>query len=506
MPSLGEHAVAHPDKVAVVEIGDDRERSRTYGDLSARVNRLARVFHRLGATPDSRVAVMLANGVEFVEAGLATGAAQCWYVPVNWHLKTDELAYLLEDSGAKVLVTSPDLEGIARAATATTNTPLLVVGPAYEDALAAEDDEPLGGGWSGPGWVLYTSGTTGRPKGVVHGEPDAAAMEQSRHALIAMWGFTPEDVYGLAGPGYHAGPGGYCFTTTWLGGTVIALRSWDARAFLSAVERHRISTVFLTPAHLIRILEVPDDERARYDLSSLRLLIQSGAPCAVDVKRRILDALPHTEVSEMYGASEGGVTRITAAEWRERPGSVGKPWPGVEVRILSENGDELPVGEEGLIYSKPPGGRRFHYHGDEAKTASAWRDDAFTVGDIGRLDEDGYLYVTDRVSDMVLWGGVNIYPREIEEVLFTHPAVVDCAVFGVPDDRYGEVLKAVVEVREPVSDDDVRGYVRDRLADYKVPTYVDVVETLPRDPNGKVLKRLLREEHVKAANKGSAHG
>ncbi|MFL6239885.1 MAG: AMP-binding protein [Actinomycetes bacterium] len=505
MPSLGEHAAAHPDRPAVVEVGDadgNGQRQRTYAELSTRVNQLARVFRRLGAVPGSRVAVMLPNGLEFVEAGLATGAAQNWYVPVNWHLKTDELAYLLQDSEAKVLVTSGELESIGRAATSTTNCPLLVVGPSYEEALAAEDDSPLEGGWSGPGWVLYTSGTTGRPKGVVHGEPDAQAMEDSRHALIAMWGFRPDDVYGLAGPGYHAGPGGYTFMTTWLGGTVAAMRTWDARTFLAAVERHRISTVFLTPAHLIRILEVPDEERGRYDLSSLRLVIQSGAPCAIDVKRRILDALPHTEISEMYGASEGGVTRITAAEWRERPGSVGRPWPGVEVRILSEAGEELPVGAEGLIYSKPPGGRRFHYHGDDAKTASAWRDDAFTVGDIGRLDEDGYLYVTDRISDMVLWGGVNIYPREIEEVLFTHPAVVDCAVFGVPDDRYGEVLKAVVEVRDPVDGDTLRAHVRDRLADYKVPTYVDVVATLPRDPNGKVLKRLLREEHVKASSHG----
>src|SRR3954470_6191095 len=183
MPSLAENAVAHSKKAAVIEVGD-AERTRTYGELSSRVNRLARVFQRLGAQPGDRVAVMLANSLEFVEAGIATGTAQCWYVPVNWHLKTDELAYLLQDSDAKVLVTSPELEQIARAATATTNTTLLVTGPAYEEALAAEADAPLDGAWTGPAWVLYTSGTTGRPKGVVHGEPDAAAMEQSRHALI----------------------------------------------------------------------------------------------------------------------------------------------------------------------------------------------------------------------------------------------------------------------------------------------------------------------------------
>ncbi|MDX6285209.1 MAG: long-chain acyl-CoA synthetase [Frankiales bacterium] len=501
MPTLVEHAAATPDKLAVVE-GVSGERTRTYAELSSRVNRLARAYRTLGATPGSRVAVMLANSLEFVEAGCATGVAQTWYVPVNWHLKTDELAYILADSNVRVLVTSPELESIAHAATAAVGCPLLVTGSSYEQAIAAEDDAPLDGAWSGPAWVLYTSGTTGRPKGVVHGEPDAAAMEQARAALIAMWGLTPDDIYGLAGPGYHAGPGGYCFTTTGLGGTVVALPKWDAREFLAAIDRHGITTVFLTPAHLIRILEVPEEVRATYDVSSLRLLIQSGAPCPVDVKRRILDVFPTTEISEMYGASEGGVTRITTAEWRERPGSVGKPWPGVEVRILDASGAELPVGTEGLIYSKPPSGRRFHYHGDDAKTDAAWLDDAFTVGDIGRVDEDGYLYVTDRVSDMVLWGGVNIYPREIEDVLFTHPTVVDCAVFGVPDDRYGEVLKAVIEVRGATSPESLQEYVRERLADYKVPTYVVIVDTLPRDPNGKVLKRLLREDHVKAA----AHG
>jgi long-chain acyl-CoA synthetase len=250
---------------------------------------------------------------------------------------------------------------------------------------------------------------------------------------------------------------------------------------------------------MIRILEVGDDALATYDLSSLRLVIHAGAPCPVDVKRRILDLLPHTDVSELYGASEGGVSRITAAEWRERPGSVGKTWPGVEVRILSEDGAERPAGEDGLIYVRPAGGRRFHYHGDEDKTAGAWRDDAFTVGDIGHVDGDGYLYITDRASDMVLWGGVNVYPREIEEVLHQHPAVVDCAVFGVPDERYGEALKAVVETRTPVAADELKAYLAEHLADFKVPTHLDLVGTLPRDPNGKVLKRFLREQHVQAA-------
>jgi len=253
-----------------------------------------------------------------------------------------------------------------------------------------------------------------------------------------------------------------------------------------------VSTTFMTPAHFIRILEVPEDERAKFDVSSLRLIIHGGAPCPVPVKERIIDVLAPGEVHELYGASEGGATRITPAEWRAHPGSVGTPWPGTEILIVGDDGELCPVGEDGIVYIRPPGGLRFEYHNDAEKTAGAWRDDAFTVGDIGHLDADGYLYITDRVSDMVLWGGVNVYPREIEEVLHTHPDVVDCAVFGIPDDRYGEVLKAVVEVRTPVDADAIRSHVRERLADYKVPSVVEFVDELPRDPNGKVLKRLLK--------------
>jgi long-chain acyl-CoA synthetase len=214
----------------------------------------------------------------------------------------------------------------------------------------------------------------------------------------------------------------------------------------------------------------------------------------VPVKERILDALAPAEVWELYGASEGGATRISPSEWRERPGSVGTPWPGVEVRVLDDDGRALPPGDTGLVYIRPSGGARFHYHDDPEKTESVWRDDAFTVGDVGHLDADGYLYLTDRASDMVIRGGVNIYPREIEDVLFTHPAVVDCAVFGVPDDRLGERLHAVIETRAPVTDADLDAFCRARVADYKVPASWELVAELPRHPNGKVLKRLLREQ------------
>jgi len=256
-----------------------------------------------------------------------------------------------------------------------------------------------------------------------------------------------------------------------------------------------VTCSFMVPSHFIRILEVPETARVAPDHATLRIIVHAGAPCPIDVKHRIIAALAPCEISELYGMSEGGATRISMTEWLERPGSVGTPWPGVEVRILDESGAVVPTGETGMIYVRPPGGMRFQYHDDPDKTAEAWSDDAFTVGDIGHLDADGSLFLTDRAADLVISGGVNVYPREIEEVLHTHPEVVDCAVFGIPDERLGERLHAVVEVRTTVPDDALAAHCREHLADYKVPKSFELVDELPRQPNGKVLKRVLREPH-----------
>ena len=474
-----------PSKAALV-LGDD---VRTYAELADRAARLATVFHDRGVPSDGTgaVAVMVPNSFEFFETAFGACRVEARFLPVNWHLKSDELAWILADSGAQVLVAHPSLkEYVDVALEQTPSCSVLWTGEEYERAIASADPWPTEG-WRSPAFIFYTSGTTGRPKGVVHGglTPDTMALAQQ--GLVALWGFRADDVHILAGPAYHAGPGGYAFTTLFSGGTVVILPAWDALEALRLVAHHRVTTTFMTPAHFIRILEVPDDERAAFDLTSWRLIIHGGAPCPVPVKRRIIDALPDTEVWELYGASEGGATRVSPVEWLERPGTVGKPWPGVEV-IIDAEGDR----DEGVIYIKPAGGATFHYHRDDAKTAAAWREGAFTVGDIGRVDDDGYLYITDRVSDMVLRDGVNVYPREIEEVLHTHPAVVDCAVFGVPDERHGEILVAVVETRAPVTEDELAQHVRDRLADFKVPARFTFVDELPRDPNGKVMKRLLR--------------
>lgn len=495
-------ASAEPDRPALILDG----KVRTYGEFAERTTRLARVLSDDGIGPDDRVAIMLPNGFEFFETWGAATRLDAAVVLINWHLKADELAYILTDSGAKVLVAHADLAEFCRAALDLVPgcTALMVGGPddgtGYEAVIAAAAPTPDGiegavemVGLASP--IFYTSGTTGRPKGVVHGRPDAEAASRNMEGQLALWGWSADDTYILSGPAYHAGPGGWAMAALYVGAPTVIVPAFEPLEWLRLVGAHRVTCSFMVPSHFIRILEVPEAARAALDHSSLRLIAHAGAPCPVVVKRRIIDALAPCEIAELYGMSEGGATRISMAEWLERPGSVGLPWPGVEVRILDDASQRVPVGETGLIYVRPPGGARFEYHDDPKKTASAWSDDAFSVGDVGHVDADGYLYLTDRAADMVIRGGVNIYPREVEEVLYEHPSVVDCAVFGIPDDRLGERLHAVVEVRDIVDVDVLRDHCREHLADFKIPASFELVGKLPRQPNGKVLKRLLREPH-----------
>jgi long-chain acyl-CoA synthetase len=436
-------------------------------------------------------------------------------VPINWHLKAEEVNYILNDCGAGILVCHADLWPHIRDGVPD-HVKVLIVPTPPEIAVAfnvAAELTHLPAGmtdwdtwrdahapWSGPPGrmspMFYTSGTTGRPKGVIQGPFTPARAGASQDGQRRLWSWEPDDVYIVSGPAYHAGPGGWAMTAFYVGATTVILPTWDAREWLRLVERHRVTRSFMVPAHFIRILEVPEAERGARHLSSLRLIVHGAAPCPVDVKRRIMEALAPAQIWELYGMSEGGATRISPEEWLRKPGSVGTPWPGVEVRILDEHGVEQKPGVDGLIYVLPPGGARFRYHGDPDKTAAAWRDEGFTVGDVGHLDEDGYLYVTDRAADMVIRGGVNIYPREVEDALHRHPAVVDCAVFGVPDARHGEHLVAVVETRQPLSADALMDHCRSILADFKCPEQMEVVDTLPRDPAGKVLKRRLKEQYA----------
>jgi long-chain acyl-CoA synthetase len=279
-----------------------------------------------------------------------------------------------------------------------------------------------------------------------------------------------------------------------LGATVVVMARWDAEAALAVIERDRVTSTHMVPANFQRILALPEATRDRYDLSSLKLVLHAAAPCPVPLKRAFMDFVGADKVWEYYGASEGGGTVISPAEWLEHPGSVGKPFPGNEFVILDDDGNPLPVGDVGTVWVKPAASS-FEYHNDPDKTASSHRGQWFTVGDAGYLDKDGYLYLTDRKSDMVISGGVNIYPREIEDSLHQHPDVVDCAVLGVPDDRWGEILYAVVQPRSgaALDADGVITWCRENLADYKRPRVVEFVDELPRDPNGKVRKPKLRE-------------
>jgi long-chain acyl-CoA synthetase len=489
-----ENARAHPDHPAMV-VG---ESVLTYGQLQQRASRLSSVLRERGAGPGRPVATMLPNGAEQFEVATAASMIGAPYLPVNWHLKAGELAYIFDDADVAVVVGHTDFDDALSNAvrTSSRSIPLVSVGRDYEPAIAAADPLPDADSGSGPGLMFYTSGTTARPKGVVHGAmADPANRQRGTEGQVALWSWTRHDVYVMSGPSYHASHAGWALCSLYIGATTVITDHFEARAWLAEVARTRGTRSFMVPAHFIRILEIPDDERAAIDLSSFKLIVHAAAPCPIVVKTRMMEAFPDTEIHELYGASEGGATKISPEEWRAHPGSVGRPWPGVEIRILDEDGRPVPVGETGLVYIRPPGGQRFSYRNDEEATSRAWQDDAFTVGDIGHLDEEGYLTITDRVSDMVLWGGVNIAPREIEEVLYQHPDVVDCAVFGIPDERDGEHLKAMVQLRQPIDTGALADHVRARLAGYKVPHVWEVVDELPRDQNGKVLKRLLRQSH-----------
>jgi long-chain acyl-CoA synthetase len=462
------------------------DKERSHEELAERSARLADELSGLGVSAGDRVAVMLPNGFEFFEVQAACGRLGAALVPVNWHLKEREVRWILEDSQARAVVVADDLAASVEPPDGCAVLQLPRSGSSPADVSRGRGTRTGGGGTTAT-LVLYTSGTSGRPKGVDH---VVRAGGGGRSGLADLWGFTADDVHLLAAPAYHGAPWSHATTHLAIGATVVVLPRWSPKAWLAAVARHRVTTTFMVPAQMAHVVNVYDGE----DLSSLRLVLHGGAACPVAVKRAFLDLVP-AGVWEFYGFSEGGrATRISAEEWRERPGSVGRPFPGVVVRILDDDGGDVPAGEDGLVYVEPPGGATFSYLGNPEATAAASRGSACTGGDIGHLDRDGYLWITDRAVDMVIRGGVNIYPREIEDVLHEHPGVVDCAVFGVPDPVLGERLVALVESTGPVTPENLQSFVRGRLADFKVPERIELTDALPRDPNGKVRKRLLAAE------------
>jgi long-chain acyl-CoA synthetase len=502
---LAHHARVFPDKPALI-LGDVR---RSYGELNARVDRLAQALRGAGVGVGDAVGAALHNGFEWYELLNAVGKLGAQLVPIGYRLKGPEIAYMLADSGAKVLVAAPDLaEEVDRAFAehALPDHALWVVGSApswrgtsYEDVLAAQPSEPLSGAFVGGGFntMIYTSGTTGRPKGIERAV-DPLRAHLSLLGIAALWGFTPDDVHLVAGPLYHTGPSSYGQVHLLVGATVVLMERYDAASALQLIARHRVTNSFMVPTHFSRVLLLDDAERRRFDTSSVRLIMHSAAPCPPHVKRGIMTVFPPGTVTEFYGASEAGFSRITADEWVRKPGSVGTAWPGHELAILDEAGRALPTGEIGLIYVRGPT-LQFSYRGASDKTRAAFRDGYFSAGDLGYLDADGYLFIADRRTDLIITGGANVYPAEVESVIAAHPKVADVAVVGLPDAEMGKSVLAVVELRagERASAEEIIAFTRRDLAHYKCPRRVEFVDQLPREPQGKVRKHQLIAEYKK---------
>ncbi|GIW41800.1 MAG: long-chain acyl-CoA synthetase [Candidatus Binatia bacterium] len=493
---IAAHARRRPEKPAIVFEG----KTLTYGELDRRVNRLARALRRAGVGPGDTVALVLPNGFEWFEALGAAGKIGAQVVPVGYRAKGPEIAYMVADSGAKVILGASELrEEIDRALEelGRGDEALWVVGErwrgrAYEDVLSEESgEEPEGSFVGGFNTLVYTSGTTGRPKGVER-KIDPREAHLGLLGVARLWGMDEDDVHLVAGPLYHTGPASYGQLHLLVGGTVVLMRRFEAEEALRLVDRYRVTNTFMVPTHFQRILLLDEKVRRRYDLSSLRLVLHSAAPCPEHVKRGIMEVFPPGVVTEFYAASESGFTKITAEEWLRKPGSVGKPWPGHEIRVLDENGRECGPGEVGLVYVRGPR-NDFAYRGAAEKTRAAFRDGFFTAGDLGYLDEDGYLYIVDRRADLILRGGANVYPAEVEAVLLRHPKVADVAVVGVPHPELGKSVLAVVELKpgESATEEEIVAHARQELASYKCPSRVVFVDELPREPQGKVRRHEL---------------
>jgi len=491
------------DRDSLALVGPDHDHW-TVGRLQDAANQVSRNLRALGCTPNSAVAVCTRNRVENIVLALAVYQIGVYLVPLSWHLTSHEARYILEDSAAVVVITGP-----AQAERCTgTGAKVVVIGDAPEGvevdlawSALTSGDTSLPEDRKAGGPMTYTSGTTGKPKGVrrplppAPPEPVAAAYS----AFMLMYGMKiGEGVHLVGSPLYHTAVLYFATSCLHLGHTVVVMDKWSAEGMLSRFDRYRVTSSHMVPTQFSRLLALPDDVKARYDLSSLAHMVHGAAPCPVPVKHAMLKWWGDV-VFEYYAASEGGGTMVGPQEWRERPGTVGRPWATADIKIFDDDGEPSAPNEVGTVYIKMA--QSFEYHDDADKTRRAWRGDGyFTVGDAGYLDEAGYLFLCDRKADMIISGGVNIYPAEIESVLTEHEAVLDVAVFGIPDRDWGEQVKAVVEVKASaeVGDDfgaELVAWARERLAGFKCPRSIDIVDRLPREDNGKLKKRLLRDPY-----------
>jgi long-chain acyl-CoA synthetase len=499
-------AAEDPERLAVVQADGT---TVTYAELARRADRLTHGLRRLGLRAGDAVAAILPNESAMLELQLAAFQAGLYLVPVNTRLTAPEIAYILADSGARAVIVGDRFAEVGASALAELDQPppAFVTGEAagaplqpiaaLTDGVPDGRPEDLTAGTT----MHYTSGTTGRPKGVrrpltgLHPDEQGARLP----GFLLIFGVLPHagNVHLAVSPLYHTAVMTFTSTALHAGHTAVLMDGWSAEETLRLIAAHRVTTTHMVPTQFHRLLALPDAVRNAADTSSLRHVIHAAAPCPVDVKRRMLDWWGPV-IYEYYAATEGGGTLVGPGEWLERPGTVGRPWPESRVRITDDAGEDCPTGQPGTVWMSL--NQPFEYHRDRGKTEAGRREGFFTVGDIGYLDEAGYLFLCDRKADMIITGGVNVYPAEVESALFGHPGVGDAAVFGVPDEEWGEQVKAVIEPAagvEPTGElaEELLEYCRERLAGYKCPRTIDFIETMPREPTGKLLKRKLRDPY-----------
>lgn len=480
----------------------------TFDDLEARANRLAHRFREAGLREGDTVAILMENNEHIHAVMWAARRSGLYYVPINTHLTAAEAAYIIDNSSAKAIIGSAALRdtlaGLAEHLPGGLPELLLIADgdlpgwERYPECVAAQPDSPIDDEIEGD-LLQYSSGTTGRPKGIKRELPHVPPAEAPgmMSALVGFW-MTPDSIYLSPAPLYHTAPSVWSMSAQAGGITTVVMEKFDAEGCLDVIQRHRITHGQFVPAMFTRMLKLPERVRHSYDLSSLQRVMHAAAPCPVEIKKQMIDWWGPI-IDEYYASSEAhGSTLITAEEWLAHPGSVGKPMGGA-VHILDEHGNELPPGQAGEIYFE--GGYSFEYLNDPTKTASSRDKHGWaTVGDIGYLDDEGYLYLTDRRHHMIISGGVNIYPQEAENLLVTHPKVLDAAVFGVPDDEMGQRVVAAVQTVEEADAtdefaDELTAWLRDRLAHYKCPRSIAFEEQLPRTDTGKLYKNGLIEKY-----------
>jgi long-chain acyl-CoA synthetase len=495
------------------------DRRIAMAELQQRSAKLAAALSSLGVGPGDRFAIVMRNEPGFLEASLAGSLIGAVPVPVNWHWTGVDLSHVLADCGARVVISHSDLitpvEAQMPAGMQIVEAPVPdelasafgLVGSAEltgryptTDQLIDEHEPASPGDVAAPLAVIYTSGTTGLAKGVLRDPVDPAHLLGLFEAMRDMMGYEPGGVTLIPAPLYHTAPNVAASFAIVAGLSVVLMPKFDPEEFLRLIEAHQVTTVQVVPTMFVRLLRLPQEVRERYDLSSLRNIVHAAAPCPQHVKREMIDWLGPI-VSEYYGGSEGGPwTFCTAEEWLAHPGTVGKPFHSAAIKILDAERREVPVGETGTVFGRPlEQWPNFTYLGDDQKRRDIDAGDGFiTVGDVGHVDDDGFLYLSDRLNDMVISGGVNIYPAEIEATILEMADVADVAVFGIPDPDLGEALAAHVELvpDADVSEERLKEHVRSRLAGYKTPAVVVFEESLPREDSGKLFKRKLKERYL----------